>query len=831
MADVKDETKTLRKSHVTTRSSSVADNGETYTLTKHTSRTSYLINSNLQNSSITDDDKSLRNRGIDIVDTDTPRYEKVSPEQVADYYKSLGDWQNVLPKTDYSYSPVSRFYKKKINGVIPVIPNMSRRDIRCTPERLDNEINLFTAENLLYEESRATHLRSDASSSYNTSHRNLLSYAEFNSSPQKRTPISSSTHSSAKLSRLKRSLLRNEYYGDYYPYPSVADRLKSPFSSVYCVTKSLVSSVFQVLYLLVSSVFGAVHWLVTSALGAIYALLSNTASATTSLTRVTYSSLINRLWYSRSSTFVYRVKSHSAQDGSSLRKLLFVALLILLLCIGFRGFVSVNGDSDMSVLTAPVSKSYSFLSNLVFNVYELTCASTALILSMISVTATRLRDEGMSAVGMAPLYQLFNVSPLWYSSDKDNMHSSTSASSLNNADIEKLFKNWLATTSSDELARKILASDEFVRFIDEKLRRVQQEGDEKFEEFARAHNPLRLERLVSELEAKLLQLEVAEDVVKQTLEQKIAQLREEIAQRERHLEKEVIVALAAVLGVGGEISADELKSKFTALFASLEAAWRKIELMELQFVKFAKNSTDSFDAQFERTARDLKHDLRLSVEEMVSKKLAEWKASAASGSIAAPQADHLEEFVKGVVRKALEVYDADKTGLADYALESSGGVVLSTRCTETKTANAQFSIFGIPLWQTSRSPRTVIQPDVHPGECWAFPGSTGYLVIQLSERIFVTGVTLEHIPRSLAPNGTIDSAPKDFSVWALRSETDSEPALLGKFRFEVDGPSLQYFETNKLTEPYQVVELKIHSNHGKLEYTCLYRFRVHGVPA
>lgn len=215
MADGNHETKMLRRSHVTTRSSSIADNGQTFTLTKHTSRASYLINSDLQNSSICDDDKNLRSRGIELVDTDTPRYEKVSPEQVADYYKSLGDWQNVLPKTDYSYSPVSRFYKKKYNGVIPVIPNMSRRDIRCTPEVLDNEINLYTAENLLYEESRATHLRSGASSSYgHTSYRNLLSDAEFDSSPRKRVSMLSSTHSSAKLSRLKPSL-GTEYKGDF----------------------------------------------------------------------------------------------------------------------------------------------------------------------------------------------------------------------------------------------------------------------------------------------------------------------------------------------------------------------------------------------------------------------------------------------------------------------------------------------------------------------------------------------------------------------------------------------------------------------------------------
>lgn len=214
MVDANHETKMLRKSHVTTRSSTVADNGQTFTLTKHTSRASYLINSDVQNSSISDDDKNLRSRGIELVDTDTPRYEKVSPEQVADYYKSLGDWQNVLPKTDYSYSPVSRFYRKKYNGVIPVIPNMSRRDIRCTPEALDNEINLYTAENLLYEESRANNLRSGASSDYGyTSQRNLLSDAEFSSSLRKRTSRFSSTHSSTGLSRLKPSL-GADYPGD-----------------------------------------------------------------------------------------------------------------------------------------------------------------------------------------------------------------------------------------------------------------------------------------------------------------------------------------------------------------------------------------------------------------------------------------------------------------------------------------------------------------------------------------------------------------------------------------------------------------------------------------
>jgi len=54
---------------------------------------------------------------------------------------------------------------------------------------------------------------------------------------------------------------------------------------------------------------------------------------------------------------------------------------------------------------------------------------------------------------------------------------------------------------------------------------------------------------------------------------------------------------------------------------------------------------------------------------------------------------------------------------------------------------------------------------VHPGECWAFSGSEGYLVVQLSAAVTVTEVSIEHIPVSLAPSGNINSAPRDFTVW------------------------------------------------------------------
>ena len=58
-----------------------------------------------------------------------------------------------------------------------------------------------------------------------------------------------------------------------------------------------------------------------------------------------------------------------------------------------------------------------------------------------------------------------------------------------------------------------------------------------------------------------------------------------------------------------------------------------------------------------------------------------------------------------------------------------------------------------------------MQPDVQPGNCWAFRGSTGYLVIRLSMKVQPTAFTLEHIPKALAPSGALRSAPRDFTVY------------------------------------------------------------------
>ncbi|XP_016157399.1 PREDICTED: SUN domain-containing protein 1 isoform X3 [Ficedula albicollis] len=186
-----------------------------------------------------------------------------------------------------------------------------------------------------------------------------------------------------------------------------------------------------------------------------------------------------------------------------------------------------------------------------------------------------------------------------------------------------------------------------------------------------------------------------------------------------------------------------------------------------------------------------------------------------------------------IVNNALKLYSQDKTGMVDFALESGGGSILSTRCSETyETKTALISLFGIPLWYFSQSPRVVIQPDMYPGNCWAFKGSQGYLVVRLSMKIYPTAFTLEHIPKTLSPTGNITSAPRNFSVYGLDDEYQEEGKLLGEYVYDQDGEPLQMFPVmEKNEDAFQIVELRIFSNWGHAEYTCLYRFRVHGKPA
>ncbi|XP_047108386.1 klaroid protein-like isoform X2 [Schistocerca piceifrons] len=191
----------------------------------------------------------------------------------------------------------------------------------------------------------------------------------------------------------------------------------------------------------------------------------------------------------------------------------------------------------------------------------------------------------------------------------------------------------------------------------------------------------------------------------------------------------------------------------------------------------------------------------------------------------------LEEIIKRVERmifNELQKYDADKVALPDFALENTGGSVITTRGTQTKQISV--SLMGTSLCTQKNLPNRIIQANVLPGECWAFHGSSGSAAIKLITEIYVTAVTLEHIPQALSPTGERTSAPKEFSIWGITSvDSDEDAFCFGQFLYDLKGPPVQTFKVkNYSPKLYSMTEMRIHSNHGNPNYTCVYRLRIHG---
>jgi len=194
-----------------------------------------------------------------------------------------------------------------------------------------------------------------------------------------------------------------------------------------------------------------------------------------------------------------------------------------------------------------------------------------------------------------------------------------------------------------------------------------------------------------------------------------------------------------------------------------------------------------------------------------------------------------EEFdVDDVIKDVSELLAADRGLGPDFALISAGATVLSsspsalTRLRSYMLERVDFitSRKADGLMAYPNSPASALESNLLPGECWAFPGDKANVTIKLARRAKITLLAVEHAPASTVPS--VNSAPKDFRVVAFNQ--DLTETLLGEFRYNAStGVSHQTF---KLEEPHttRIVRLEVLSNHGA-DYTCVYRFRVHGTTA
>ena len=81
-------------------------------------------------------------------------------------------------------------------------------------------------------------------------------------------------------------------------------------------------------------------------------------------------------------------------------------------------------------------------------------------------------------------------------------------------------------------------------------------------------------------------------------------------------------------------------------------------------------------------------------------------------------------------------------------VESAGAEIIDQMTTTgLPSNNAMVKLWNFPLFYHTMSPRMAIQPNVHPGNCFAFFGDKGHLSIKLARRILVQNVTIEHISK------------------------------------------------------------------------------------
>ncbi|KAF2893224.1 hypothetical protein ILUMI_12943 [Ignelater luminosus] len=184
----------------------------------------------------------------------------------------------------------------------------------------------------------------------------------------------------------------------------------------------------------------------------------------------------------------------------------------------------------------------------------------------------------------------------------------------------------------------------------------------------------------------------------------------------------------------------------------------EIERMKNSVVKGTKTQLESME-------KDTRQKLD-TVERLLRDIRKEKKATPSTSFPSCAKSDGDEGGIRAIVAQLLEEYSADKTGKTDFALESAGGSIVScSRDTQPyNPASGLTTLFGIPICYKSNGPRSIIQPTVLPGECWAFKGTSGAVTIKLLGPVFINGVSLEHISKAISPSGEIDSAPKEFSI-------------------------------------------------------------------
>ncbi|XP_074067996.1 SUN domain-containing protein 5 isoform X2 [Macrotis lagotis] len=145
-----------------------------------------------------------------------------------------------------------------------------------------------------------------------------------------------------------------------------------------------------------------------------------------------------------------------------------------------------------------------------------------------------------------------------------------------------------------------------------------------------------------------------------------------------------------------------------------------------------------------------------------------------------------------VAQNIMKKIQGDYIEMPDFALKSIGGTIDFEHTSATYNYDKARSYWHwFRLWNYAHPPDVILEPNVTPGNCWAFSGDHGQVVIRLARKIFLTNITIQHIPKTISLSGNLDTAPKDFVVYGICDEIREE-TFLGAFLFQPEN-SIQMF--------------------------------------
>ncbi|EKM78789.1 hypothetical protein AGABI1DRAFT_121205 [Agaricus bisporus var. burnettii JB137-S8] len=314
------------------------------------------------------------------------------------------------------------------------------------------------------------------------------------------------------------------------------------------------------------------------------------------------------------------------------------------------------------------------------------------------------------------------------------------------------------------------------------------------------------------------------------------------------------------------------------LETSVDTVKRDVEILQAQLIAQAKRQTEKERSQVDHISdAEARAKLR-ALEERVGtvegdvKEAVELgkKASTISKSVTlkVPGGQDLNKMVR---EAAISAISMDLIGKADYAMHAGGARVIPSLTSTSyeirqDTLGSQF--FGFLKgngYAVGRPPVTALHHETHSGYCWPFAGQRGQLGVHLAAPVVIDEVTIDHISKDIALD--IRSAPRHMEVWGLveggenlekhdelvkereqrrqqegMEEDEEYPDTLPRnppyirianFTYDVDsGSHVQTFpvleEIKEKQMDFGIVALRVLSNWGREEFTCLYRFRVHG---